>query len=77
MKSPEFQPLNVTAQKWKHGWDLILDTEHATSVTNLCDAEHQVRDYLDTICPGLDHSEVDVRVNVLTDTKNSRKTLST
>lgn len=54
--------VTVTARKWEGGWDLIIDDDHATSVRYLHDAGQQVRDYLDTLCPGIDHTSVHVEV---------------
>lgn len=56
--------IHVTAERWEKGWDLILDEDNATSVTHLKDAEQQVRDYLDTIEPAIDHSDVDIDLTV-------------
>lgn len=53
-------PLTVTARRWRGGWELALDEDHATSVRDLARAADQVRDYLDTIAPGTDHSQVSV-----------------
>jgi DNA-directed RNA polymerase specialized sigma24 family protein len=44
------------------GWDLIIDDDNATSTRYLSDATDQVRDYLDTLDPGTDHSTVQVDV---------------
>lgn len=48
--------ITVTARRWAHGWELILDDDNATQVTTLRRAEQQVRDYLDTTDPDTDHS---------------------
>ena len=56
--------IHVTAERWEKGWDLILDEDNATSVTHLKDAEQQVRDYLDTIEPAIDHSDIDIDLTV-------------
>lgn len=50
----------VTARRWVHGWELILGENDATQVRTLAHAESQVRDYLDTIDPDVDHSNVKV-----------------
>jgi hypothetical protein len=47
--------ITVTAHRWEHGWELWVDGEPATQVTTLDKAEQQVRDYLDTIDPDVDH----------------------
>lgn len=57
-------PVAVTASRWEHGWDLVIDEENATSIAQLKNAEAQVRDYLDTIDPSVDHSDVPVVVTV-------------
>lgn len=57
-------PLVVTARTWDGGWDLIIDEDNATSTLRLEDAEAQVRDYLDTLEPHVDHSTVHVLVTV-------------
>lgn len=56
--------IRVTAERWEKGWDLILDDDNATSVTHLKNAAQQVRDYLDTIEPDVDHSDIEVDINV-------------
>lgn len=48
--------LPVTSRRWSGGWELSLDEDHATAVRDLARAADQVRDYLDTIAPGTDHS---------------------
>ncbi len=48
--------ITATARKWEHGWELWLDGEAATQITTLDKAEQQVRDYLDTEEPDVDHS---------------------
>lgn len=57
-------PLVVTARTWDGGGDLIIDEDNATSTPRLEDAEAQVRDYLDTLEPHVDHSTVHVLVTV-------------
>ena len=52
----------VQARAWAGGWELILDDEQATQVSELDFAEQQVRDFLDTVEPELDHSDVDVEI---------------
>ncbi|KJQ54223.1 antitoxin HicB [Microbacterium sp. SA39] len=54
--------ITVTARKWEHGWELWLDGEAATQVATLDKAEQQVRDYLDTEEPEVDHSTWSVTV---------------
>ena len=54
--------ITVTANRWAHGWELILDEENATQVRTLAKAQQQVRDYLDTLEPETDHSDLAVRL---------------
>ncbi|MDQ0727077.1 antitoxin HicB [Microbacterium sp. W4I20] len=57
--------ITATARKWEHGWEIWLDGEAATQVATLDKAEQQVRDYLDTEVPEVDHSSW--RVSVVPD----------
>ncbi|MDN5604783.1 MAG: hypothetical protein L0G59_05110 [Kocuria sp.] len=50
------------ARAWAGGWELVLHDEQATQVSELDFAEQQVRDFLDTVEPDLDHSDVDVEI---------------
>lgn len=52
--------ITVTARKWAHGWELIIDQDNATQVRSLAHATEQVRDYLDTIDPDTDHSQMSI-----------------
>lgn len=52
----------VQARAWSGGWELVLDDGQATQVSELDFAEQQVRDFLDTLEPELDHSDVDVEI---------------
>lgn len=54
--------ITATAHKWDGGWELWLDGEAATQVTTLDKAEQQVRDYLDTVEPDVDHNDWTVTV---------------
>jgi hypothetical protein len=54
--------IDITATRWEGGWELALDGEPITQVRTLEHAEQQVRDYLDTDEPGVDHSDVTVRL---------------
>jgi DNA-directed RNA polymerase specialized sigma24 family protein len=54
--------ITATARKWEHGWELWLDGEAATQITTLDKAEQQVRDYLDTEEPDVDHSAWNITV---------------
>ncbi|KTS06935.1 MULTISPECIES: antitoxin HicB [Microbacterium] len=57
--------IDVTATRWDGGWELAIDGDPVTQVRTLDRAEQQVRDYLDTLAPGVDHS--DVQVNLIPD----------
>lgn len=50
--------LEVTAKRWTHGWELHFREHDVTQVRSLAHAEQQVRDYLDTIDPETDHSQL-------------------
>lgn len=52
----------VTARRWERGWELEIDPDNITQVRSLDRAAQQVRDYLDTAEPDVDHSDVDVRI---------------
>lgn len=52
--------LIVTARRWSGGWELAIDEDQATSVRDLARATDQVRDYLDTIAPETDHSQMSI-----------------
>ncbi|QHC60406.1 antitoxin HicB [Rathayibacter sp. VKM Ac-2760] len=54
--------ITVTAHHWEHGWELWIDGEAATQVSTLDKAVQQVRDYLDTVDPNVDHGEWGVTV---------------
>lgn len=64
MKSMNAPEITVTAHKWEHGWELALSDEDITQVNNLARATAQVRDYLDTVYPHVDHSHVKVHLVV-------------
>ncbi|MDN5655474.1 MAG: hypothetical protein L0G46_10375 [Kocuria sp.] len=53
----------VQARAWSGGWELIFDDEQAIQASELDFAEQQVRDFLDTVEPELDHSDVDVEIH--------------
>lgn len=57
----------VQASRWEGGWDLVIDDNNATSVSALKHAKQQVRDYLDTIEPDLDHSHVEILIRATLD----------
>lgn len=52
----------MQASRWEGGWDLVIDEDNATSVSALKHAKQQVRDYLDTIEPEVDHSQVKILI---------------
>jgi len=54
--------ITVTATKWKLGWELELEDGGITQVRNLTDATVQVREYLDTVDPDVDHSSWSVNI---------------
>lgn len=49
--------VTAIAHRWEHGWELWLAGEPATQVSTLDQAPTQVRDYLDTIDPDIDHAD--------------------
>ena len=40
---------NVTARRWKHGWELHIDGVGVTQSRTLDTAEQMVRDYIETL----------------------------
>lgn len=48
--------ITVTATRWDGGWELEIDPANITQVRNLAKAASQVRDYLDTLHPEVDHA---------------------
>lgn len=52
----------VIARPWAHGWELEIDADHHTQVSTLDKAVSQVRDYLDTEEPDIDHSDWNIAV---------------
>ena len=40
---------NVTAKRWKHGWELHIDGVGVTQSRTLDTAEQMVRDYIETL----------------------------
>lgn len=54
--------ITATAHKWQGGWELHLNGEPATQVTTLDKAVQQIRDYLDTTEPEIDHSDWQVLI---------------
>lgn len=54
--------VEVTARRWTHGWELYFGDDDVTQVRSLAHAGDQVRDYLDTLEPGIDHSDLEIRL---------------
>lgn len=54
--------LTATAHKWEHRWELALDGDIVTQVNTLDKAEQQLRDYLDTVDPVVDHRDWQITV---------------
>jgi len=52
----------VKATRWTLGWDLQIDGGGATQARTLATAEQQVRDYLDTVEPDIDHENWTINV---------------
>lgn len=48
--------ITATVTRWERGWELAIDGEVVTQVGTLTRARQQLRDYLDTIEPEIDHS---------------------
>ncbi|MCL1922802.1 MAG: antitoxin HicB [Propionibacteriaceae bacterium] len=54
--------ITVTATPWKLGWELELDTGGITQVRSLAKAKQQVREYLDTVDPDVDHTSWEITI---------------
>lgn len=54
--------VTVTARRWEHGWELEIGPDRHTQVATLDQAVGQVRDYLDTVDPEIDHGDWVVEV---------------
>ncbi|MGM7667604.1 antitoxin HicB [Microbacterium sp. A93] len=54
--------ITVTAHRWEGGWELHHGDEPITQVSTLDRASEQVRDYLDTVQPDIDHSSWTITV---------------
>jgi DNA-directed RNA polymerase specialized sigma24 family protein len=54
--------ITATAHRWEHGWELRLNGEAVTQVTTLDKAIGQIRHYLDTVTPEVDHSSWEITV---------------
>ncbi|MGV1033969.1 MAG: antitoxin HicB [Microbacteriaceae bacterium] len=53
-------PVDVVARRWRGGWELQIDASNITQCRTLNTAPQQVRDYLDTLDPDTDHSDIEV-----------------
>lgn len=49
--------ITAGARRWDRGWELLLDGEVVSQAAALDKAEQQIRDYLDTVDPEVDHSD--------------------
>jgi DNA-directed RNA polymerase specialized sigma24 family protein len=52
--------VKVTASQWAHGWELFFDDgddDGVTQTRTLAGAEQQVRDYLDSMHPEINHAD--------------------
>ena len=56
--------VKATARKWTGGWEIWLDDDNLTSVRHLRNVTQQVRDYLDTVEPDVDHSDVELDLDL-------------
>lgn len=54
--------VTITARRWRGGWELWSGGDVWTQVSTLDKAEAQVRDYLDTVEPDIDHADWAVEV---------------
>lgn len=54
--------ITATAKRWERGWEFSIDGEVVTQVSALSKAEQQIRDYLDTVTPEVDHSDWTVTI---------------
>jgi len=54
--------ITVTATRWALGWELAVPDVGATQTRTLARAAQQVRDYLDTTSPNVDHSDWTITV---------------
>lgn len=52
--------VTVTVKRWEHGWELHCREGDVTQVRSLAHADQQVRDYLDSVDPDTDHSELSI-----------------
>lgn len=61
--------VTATFERWAHGWELTVEGEDevSTQSATLSKARQQVRDYLDTITPEVDHSQWAVVLKPATD----------
>ena len=59
--------ITVTVTHWDGGWELEIDPENITQVRTLAKAAAQVRDYLDTLHPEVDHSNWKIQLKPSSD----------
>lgn len=56
--------ITVTATRWEHGWELEIGPDRHTQVVTLDKAAQQVRDYLDTESPDVNHDDWEIDLHV-------------
>lgn len=56
--------ITVTATRWARGWELTIGTDQHTQVVTLDRAVQQIRDYLDSTDPAVDHSGWDIDIAI-------------
>lgn len=61
--------VTATFERWAHGWELTVEGEEevSTQCTTLSKAHQQIRDYLDTVTPEVDHGQWAVVLKPATD----------
>lgn len=59
--------ITVTVTRWDGGWELEIDPDNVTQVRTLAKAVGQVRDYLDTLHPEVDHSNWTIQLKPSSD----------
>jgi hypothetical protein len=60
---------DVTAKRWKHGWELQIEDVGVTQSRTLATAEQTVRDYVETL---LDTNGSDAEVVIISNSAASR-----
>lgn len=61
----------VLARRWHGGWELEISPEQITQTSTLEAAPQQVRDYLTTLHPDRDYSQVTVMIHQVSSEKQS------